>query len=291
LNKNISISTEQINSLRQQLDEQTSFTSKLALEKENEITELNKFINDSVQANNNKMLQREQAHMERINEYEINKANLINSHNVIKKELEKNIENLSLELSKTRKEAEANEMRLMNEINSLKEEINHKNQEHSLMMNEMQRRLDILREESEIKLADTIKAYTSKINDIEKKAFDRQQILESTNADYAQQIGSLNKDNNQLNSEKEMITNEFIHADKNLKDATSFNKNLQEQVLQERLAKEDCQKSNYELKQNEMSLIQKVDQLNREKINLQNQLNDANNRIAVLSDEVKKLNI
>merc|ERR1711964_383044 len=87
LNKNILISTEQINSLRQQLDEQTSFTSKLALEKENEITELNKFINDSVQANNNKMLQREQEHMERINEYELNKANLINSHNVIKTEL------------------------------------------------------------------------------------------------------------------------------------------------------------------------------------------------------------
>merc|ERR1712098_839718 len=124
----------------------------------------------------------------------------------------------------------------------------------------------------------------------EKRAFDRQQILEATNADQAQQIGSLKKENMQLNNEKEMITNEFIHADKNLKDASMFIKNLQEQVLQERLAKEDCQKSNYELKQNEMSLISKVDLLNREKLNLQNHLDDANKKISSLTDDVAKLN-
>lgn len=69
-----------------------------------------------------------------------------------------------------------------------------------------------------------------------------------------------------------------------------FIKNLQEQVLQERLAKEDCQKSNYELKQNEMSLIQNVDLLNRDKIYLQNHLEDANKKITNLSDEINKLN-
>jgi hypothetical protein len=86
------------------------------------------------------------------------------------------------------------------------------------------------------------------------------------------------------------MTNEFMHADKNLKDAKLFIKNLQEQVLQERLAKEDCQKSNYELKQNEMSLISKVDLLNREKLNLQNHLDDANKKISALTDEMAKLN-
>jgi predicted nucleic acid-binding Zn-ribbon protein len=87
------------------------------------------------------------------------------------------------------------------------------------------------------------------------------------------------------------MTNEFMHADKNLKDANIFIKNLQNQVLQERLAKEDYQKSNYELKQNEMLLISKVDLLNREKTNLQNQIDDANKKIASLTENLSKLNI
>jgi len=135
-------------------------------------------------------------------------------------------------------------MKLMNEINALREEINHKNQEHALIVSDMQRKYDCLKEELEMKLADTIKIYNSKINDIEKRAFDKQQTLESRNADQAQYIDNLRKENVQLNNEKEIITNEFMHADKNLKDANMFIKNLQEQVLQERLAKEDCQKSN-----------------------------------------------
>jgi len=65
--------------LRQQLEDQNVFASKLALDKEGEITELNKFINEAMQVHNNKMYEREKQHEERINEYELNKANLINS--------------------------------------------------------------------------------------------------------------------------------------------------------------------------------------------------------------------
>jgi len=148
--------------------------------------------------------------------------------------LQSRINDLEEQLNRTRKEAEFTEMKLMNEINALKEEINHKNQEHALIISDMQRKYDNLKEESEMKLADTIKIYNSKINDIEKRAFDRHQILESRNADQSQHIDNLRKENTQLNNEKEMITNEFMHADKNLKDANMFIKNLQEQVMQER---------------------------------------------------------
>jgi hypothetical protein len=39
-----------------------------------------------------------------------------------------------------------------------------------------------------------------------------------------------------------------------------------------------------------MSLISKVDLLNREKLNLQNHLEDANKKISNLTDDVAKLN-
>jgi len=86
------------------------------------------------------------------------------------------------------------------------------------------------------------------------------------------------------------MTNEFMHSDKNLKDATIFIKNLQDQVLQERLSKEGYQKSNYELKQNEMLLTSKVDLLSREKTNLQNQVDDDNKKMTSLNENIDKLN-
>jgi len=79
LNYNVNVQLDHINTLRQQLEDQNTFASKLALDKESEITELNKFINEAMQTHNNKMNEREKEHDERINEYELNKANLVNS--------------------------------------------------------------------------------------------------------------------------------------------------------------------------------------------------------------------
>lgn len=137
------------------------------------------------------MLDREYEHAERINEYELNKVDLSNSFNTIKNDLQLRVSQLEEQLNLSRKESEMTEIRLMDENNSLKNEINLKNQEQSLIISDMQRKYDILREESDRKLADAIKTYSDKISDKEKMAYKKQQLLESKNCDQAQQINTL----------------------------------------------------------------------------------------------------
>jgi hypothetical protein len=79
----------------------------------------------------------------------------------------------------------------MDENNSLKNENTLKDQDYALSVNDLQRKYDNLRDESEKKLANTIKMFNDKINDMEKMAYNKQQLLESKNADQAQQINAL----------------------------------------------------------------------------------------------------
>lgn len=87
-----------------------------------------------------------------------------------------------------------------------------------------------------------------------------------------------------------MIKNEFIHNNQNLKDINNHIIILQDNLSQERKAKEFSQQSNNELKQKELDLIKKEGILQQEKFILDNKLDDSNKRNQSLTETLSKLN-